>query len=143
MEFEQFEEKRTFVVRLETGEEWRQTIEEFADKKEIDAAWYNGLGAVKDAEIYFYDQTEKEYMSIEFDEPFEVAASLGNISWLDKERFAHTHALLTRDDGTTVGGHLNRATVFAGELFIKELDGKISREHDKTTDLDVWSNYIK
>jgi predicted DNA-binding protein with PD1-like motif len=39
-----------------------------------------------------------------------------------------------------VGGHLDSATAFAGEVYVRELEGSVEREHDATTDLDLWSD---
>jgi len=58
--------------------------------------------------------------------------------WLGDERFAHTHAVLSREDGTTIAGHLEAATTFAGELYVREFDASLVREHDSVTDLDLW-----
>lgn len=138
MDYKQVEGKREFVARLEHGRGWREQVEEFADEQEIDAAFFFGLGAVQDAKLLFYDQVEKEYFPIEFDEHLEVVPIIGNVSWLGDERFAHTHATLSRDDGTVVAGHLDDATVFAGELYLREFDAKLEREFDETTELDLW-----
>jgi predicted DNA-binding protein with PD1-like motif len=87
----------------------------------------------------FYDQDRTEYDSLAFDEPLEVAACMGNISHLDGERFAHTHAVLSRPDGEAVAGHLNAGTVWAGELYVRGFDTELQREHDEPTDLDLWN----
>ncbi len=138
MDYQEVEGAREFVARLEHGRDWRGQIEDFAEAEEIDAAFFMGLGAVQDAVLSFYDQDDKEYHDIEFDEPLEVVPAIGNISWLDGERFAHTHVALSRDDGTTVAGHLDTATTFAGELYVREFDAELVREHDDVTDLDLW-----
>ncbi|WP_255198202.1 PPC domain-containing DNA-binding protein [Halorarius litoreus] len=138
MDYREVEGGREFVARLDHGRDWREQIEAFAADEGIDAAFFFGLGAVQDAEIYFYDQQEQEYYPVAFDEPFEVAACVGNISHLEGEPFAHTHAVLSREDGSTVAGHLNRATTFAGELYVREFDTHLERAHDETTDLDLW-----
>lgn len=141
MKYREMESGREYLLRLEHGRDWRRQIEELADREEVDAAWFNGMGAATDAEIWFYDHDDKEYLPVEFSEPFEVAMLVGNISWLDGERFAHTHALLTRRDGEAIGGHLNRATAFAGEVYLREFDHRVEREHDAAvTDLDLWSD---
>lgn len=127
-----------YLGRFETGEDWRTQIEDMAAAVDADAAWFTAMGAVQDAELWFYDQETKEYMPMEFDEPFEVASCTGNISWLDGERFAHTHAVLSRDDGSTVAGHLNAATTFAGEIHMQVLDTELVREFDDVTELDLW-----
>jgi predicted DNA-binding protein with PD1-like motif len=138
MDYREVETTREYVCRLDHGRDWRTQIEAFADDQDIDAAFFQGLGAVEDAEMFFYDQKSQEYETVTFPEPLEVAACIGNVSHLDGERFAHTHAVLSRPDGTALAGHLNSATVFAGELHIREFATKLQRQHDETTDLDLW-----
>jgi len=138
MDYRAVETTREYVCRLDHGRDWRAQIEAFADEQEIDAASFQGLGAVEDAEIYFYDQERQEYDAVTFPEPLEVAACLGHVYELDGDRYAHTHAVLSRPDGTALAGHLNSATVFAGELHLREFDTDLVREHDETTDLDLW-----
>jgi predicted DNA-binding protein with PD1-like motif len=138
MNYRQVDPGREYVARLDHGRDWRGQIEDFAAAEDIDAAFFLGLGAVQDATLLFYDQDDQEYGPIEFDEPFEVAPAVGNISWLEGERFAHTHVALSREDGSTVAGHLDTATTFAGELWAREFDDHLERHHDETTDLDLW-----
>jgi predicted DNA-binding protein with PD1-like motif len=140
MHYREVEATREFVVRLETGRDWRGEVERLADEEDLDAAFFLGLGAVTDAEVWFYDQDEGEYRSVTFDEPLEVAACVGNVSHLDGERFAHTHAVLSRASGQALAGHLDAATVFAGELYVRAFDEPLERAHDATTDLDLWLN---
>jgi predicted DNA-binding protein with PD1-like motif len=139
MDYRRVEGAREYVARLEHGRDWRGQIEGFAAEEGIDAAFFFGLGAVQDAELLFYDQDEQEYDPVAFDEPFEVVPAVGNISWLYDERFAHTHMTLSREDGSVVAGHLDTATTFAGELYVREFDARLERDHDPVTDLDLWT----
>jgi predicted DNA-binding protein with PD1-like motif len=138
MQYREVDTSREFLLRLETGADWRTEIEEFAALEDIDAAWFGAMGAVQDAEVWFYDQEDMEYRSVTFEEPLEVAACVGNVSFLDGERFAHTHAVLSRPSGQSLAGHLNAATVFAGEVYLRAFEEPLEREHDETTDLDLW-----
>jgi len=138
MEYARVEGDREYVARLEHGRDWREQLEVFAAEEAIDAAVFFGLGAVEDAELYFYDQSEGVYESLRFEEPFEVTPAVGNISVLDGEHFAHTHVTLAREDGTVVAGHLEAATTFAGELYVRAFETSLEREHDPVTDLDLW-----
>ena len=63
----------------------------------------------------FYDHDDRTYRSLHFDEPLEVAACVGNVSRHDGDLFAHTHAVLSRETGEAFAGHIDAATVFAGE----------------------------
>ncbi|UPW01770.1 DNA-binding protein [Halorussus gelatinilyticus] len=138
MNYREVSGDREFVARLGHGEDWREEIESLAVDEDVDAAWFVAMGAVQDATVWFYDQSELEYREVEFDEPLEVAACVGNISWLDGERFAHTHAVLSRESGQTLAGHLDSATVFAGELYVRTFEEELEREPDEPTDLDLW-----
>jgi predicted DNA-binding protein with PD1-like motif len=138
MDYREVEGDREFVARLSHGADWRGQIEDFARAEGIDAAFFFGLGAVQDAELWYYDQGDQEYFPEWFDEPLEVASCVGNLSLLDGDPFAHTHAVLSRADGSTVAGHLNEATVFAGELYVRAFENTLERAHDETTDLDLW-----
>jgi predicted DNA-binding protein with PD1-like motif len=138
MNYREVSGDREFVARLGHGEDWRAEIESLAADEDVDAAWFVAMGAVQDATIWFYDQSELEYREVEFDEPLEVATCVGNVSWLDGDRFAHTHAVLSRESGQTLAGHLDSATVFAGELYMRTFEDELRREHDEPTDLDLW-----
>ncbi|MFD1565357.1 PPC domain-containing DNA-binding protein [Haloarchaeobius amylolyticus] len=138
MNYRAVETTDEYVARLETGADWRAEIESLADAVDADAAWFTALGAVQDAELWFYDQDACEYEPIEFDEPLEVASCVGNVSLLEGDRFAHTHVVLSGPDGNAVAGHLNEATVWAGEVHMRVFEEPLEREHDETTDLDLW-----
>lgn len=138
MRYREVEESRAFVARLTHGADWRAQIERFAREEGVEAAFFVGLGAVEDAELYFYDQDQQRYVAEPFEEPLEVAACIGNISLLDGEPFAHTHVTLSREDGSTVAGHLNEARTFAGELYCREFASPLDREPDGPTGLDLW-----
>ncbi|WP_458207273.1 PPC domain-containing DNA-binding protein [Haladaptatus sp. NG-SE-30] len=138
MNYREVSGEREFVARLGHGADWREEIESLAEDEDVDAAWFVAMGAVQDADIWFYDQDEKEYREVRFDEPLEVASCVGNVSLLDGERFAHTHAVLSRQSGQALAGHLDSATVFAGELYMRTFDEPLVREHDEPTDLDLW-----
>ena len=127
-----------YVARLETGADWREEIEALAADVDAEAGWFTAIGSVEDAEIWFYDQAASEYQSVDFDEPLEVAACVGNVSRLDGELFAHTHAVLSRRSGQALAGHINTATVFAGELYFRAFEEPLTREYDETTALDLW-----
>jgi predicted DNA-binding protein with PD1-like motif len=127
-----------YVARFETGADWREEIESLACEEGIEAGFFTALGAVRDADVWFYDQAETEYRSVTFDEPLEVAACVGNVSLLEGEPFAHTHAVLSRPSGQALAGHLDSATVFAGECHLRAFAEPLERSHDEATDLDLW-----
>ncbi|MFC7097371.1 PPC domain-containing DNA-binding protein [Halobaculum marinum] len=138
MNYREVEVAGEYMASLDNGADWREEIESLANEVEADAAWFNAMGAVQDAEVWFYDQDDQEYQSVTFDEPLEVAACVGNVALLDGERFAHTHAVLSRRSGQALAGHLDGGTVFAGEVYLRAFEEPLEREHDAVTDLDLW-----
>ena len=138
MNYRELTAGREFLASLEHGTDWREEIEEFAAREGIESAWFNAMGAVQDAELWYYDQVDKEYHGVRFDEPLEVAACVGNVALLEGEPFAHTHAVLSRQSGQALAGHLNAATVFAGEVYLRAFEEPLQRERDEVTDLDLW-----
>ncbi|WP_248517471.1 PPC domain-containing DNA-binding protein [Salinarchaeum laminariae] len=138
MDYRAVETTEEYVARLETGADWRAEIESLADDVGADAGWFSGIGSVSDAEVWFYDQETTEYEPVTFDEPLEVAACVGNVSLLAGDRFAHTHAVLSRPDGTAIAGHIDAATVFAGEIHFRAFEEPLERDHHEPTDLDLW-----
>ena len=138
MNHREVESTAEYVARFETGADWREEIEDLARAEDVEAGWFTALGAVQDAEVWFYDQEDTEYQSVTFDEPLEVAACVGNISLLDGDVFAHTHAVLSRPSGQAIAGHLDSATVWAGECRLRAFAEPLERSHDPATDLDLW-----
>jgi predicted DNA-binding protein with PD1-like motif len=128
-----------YLGSLDHGADWRAEIEGFAADHGVEAGWFWAMGAVQDAEVWYYDQTDREFRSVAFDEPLEVAACVGNVSRdADGDLFAHTHAVLSRASGQALAGHLNAGTVFAGECHLRAFAAPLERTYDEATGLDLW-----
>ncbi|MFB6127321.1 MAG: PPC domain-containing DNA-binding protein [Halolamina sp.] len=138
MNVREVESDGEYLLSFDHGADWRGELERFARAHDVESAWFNAMGAVRDAEVWFYHQERREYEPVTFDEPLEVAACVGNVARLDGEPFAHTHAVLSRPSGQALAGHLDAATVFAGEAYVRTFNEPLVRDHDETTDLDLW-----
>lgn len=129
---------RDFLARLETGADWNAEIEALAEEERIDAGWFTALGAVQDATVAFYDQTDFEYRTVEYEEPLAVAACLGSVAREGGDRVVRSHAVLSRRSGQTLSGRLASATVFEGELHLRAFAEPLEREHNEPTDMALW-----
>ncbi|VVB50512.1 Uncharacterised protein [uncultured archaeon] len=127
--------KRTFMGRFGYSMEALTEIKYLAAKEGITLAYFTVIGACQEATLAFYDQENKEYLEKDFDEPLEVVSMTGNLMKKNKEIAVHAHVILGRDDGSTIAGHLISMRMFAGELFLQELDGEINRLLDEKTGL--------
>ncbi|WP_297211404.1 MULTISPECIES: PPC domain-containing DNA-binding protein [Thermodesulfovibrio] len=134
-----FKIKRILQGRLFKGDEIVASITKIARDKGITAGVVNGIGAVERAKIGYYDQRNRKYMSQEFSEPMEILSLKGNISIKDNEPFPHIHVVLSREDYSSIGGHLFEAQVFAFEFEIIEFEGTAyERGFDEDTGLFLW-----
>ncbi|MFC6615700.1 PPC domain-containing DNA-binding protein [Halopenitus salinus] len=138
MRYRAVESTGEYLARLETDADWRSEIEDLAREVDAEAGWFQAVGAVRDADVWYYDQAAAEYRSVTFEEPLEVAACLGNVARLEGDVFAHTHAVLSRESGQALAGHLDAATVLSGEVHLRTFEEPLVREHDEATGLDLW-----
>ena len=130
---------RCFLSSLDHDAEIVASITNLAERLGIEAGAVAAIGALKRAEIGYYDQGAHEYRAIEIDRPVEISSLTGNISIRDGKPFLHAHATLADFEGNVKGGHLSSGTVFAAEVYIQELVGRPPvRRHDPTTDLFLW-----
>ncbi len=101
------------VLVLAEGEEVVQTILDYCVREKIQAAWIQGMGAVKHVQVGYYDQKTREYILKIETGPFEVASMQGNIATATSGPFMHLHAALSRMDDSLecLGAHVKQAVV--------------------------------
>src|SRR5438876_5834881 len=128
---------RTFVGRLEMGDDLVESIERFCVEREIRAAWVSAIGAVQHASFAYYEQDELRYLELESDQHHEIIGFIGNISIRDEKPFLHAHATFGSRSGSTAGGHLlHGCLVFAAEVTIREMTGvELVRHTDEVSGL--------
>ncbi len=120
-----------YIIRLEKGEQIIQAIKDFCKTYTITSAYFNGIGAVQNAELGYYRLDQKEYSWKKFDTAMEVVSLTGNVSQVDGEPFLHIHTVLAYENFQTAGGHLKEAVVGATlEIFMQTVDTKLTRFMD-------------
>lgn len=132
---------RTFIGRFEYGEDLLESLNEFCKKEKVTMGTFSLVGAVINAKLGYYSQSEKKYTGcVEFDKKLEIASCIGNISLKDGESFVHAHIVFADYDGKAFGGHLMSGTkIFAAEFVIQELTGAVlERVKETKTGLPLW-----
>ncbi len=118
-----------YHFRLEKGDEIVEAITAFCEHNDIKAARLEGIGAVMEAELGFYDLEKQKYHHKKFGE-MEIVSLLGNISLVDDKPFLHAHMVLSGRDFSAVGGHLFNGIVGATcEIFLTPLPHSMKRKH--------------
>ncbi len=119
----EFESGRIFMFRIPEGKDFIEYIRDFATKMEIKVAFVKAIGSLRNAKLGYFNLSLGKYEEINVSGLHELIVAIGNISIKDGKPFPHIHALLGKEDGSTVGGHLMEGKVFVAEVYIEELKG--------------------
>ena len=132
--------RRDFLLVLDDGDDVLGSLTAFAQQNGITGASLHGIGAFSRATIAYWNKTTKVYEEIAVDEQVEVLSLDGNMATAGDEIKVHAHVTLGRRHGSTIGGHLLRATVFPTlEVFIADTGTRLLREKDEATGLMLLS----
>jgi predicted DNA-binding protein with PD1-like motif len=132
---------RKIVGRLAKGEDLLAGLEKVAREHGITLGEVQALGAVSQARLGYYNQTERQYYFFDLDRPLEIVSLIGNISLKDEKPMIHAHVSLADQAGRAFGGHLANGTlVFACEFAIQEYRSAtpLVRRPDEPTGLFLW-----
>ncbi len=128
-------DRERWVLVFQTGEEVLSTLKEFAAREKLAGANFSAIGGFSRATLAFFDLAAKEYRPIPVGEQVEVVSLAGNIAEVGDDLKVHAHALVSRSDGSALGGHLLEGHVRPTlELFLTEA-GELRREKDEETGL--------
>lgn len=104
--------QKTYVLVLAKGDEAVGSITRFAREHGLGAAQLTGIGAFSDAVLGFFDWEAKDYRRIPVREQVEVVSLIGDVALgPDGKPSLHLHVVVSRPDGSAMGGHLLEAHV--------------------------------
>ena len=123
---------RTICVRLRRGDDLLRSVQELAQREALrGAVVLSGVGCVTRARVRDASGVTVRHIA----EPCEIVSLNGTVS----AARCHLHIALSREDLTTLGGHLMEGTVINTpcELVLLELDGwRCGVEQDAETGYD-------
>lgn len=134
-------DKKVLIIRIDRDEEIISTLESIVIQSEIEAGFFMGIGAIKNAIISFYDYNTKSYIDKEINEEMEVVSLLGNISYqyAENKPFIHAHVALSNRDFGVIGGHLKKAIVGVTiEIAVFTIVDRIERIYSPDFNLFFW-----
>lgn len=103
---------RLWIAVLESGDEARRALTEFAKNMRIQSASFVAVGAFERAAVAYFEWDRKQYKEIPIDEQVEVLSFIGDVVRDEKgEPSLHAHTVLGRSDGTVRGGHFVKGIV--------------------------------
>jgi predicted DNA-binding protein with PD1-like motif len=129
------ESGQDLIVRLKPGEDF---FESLSSLHLTAGVLVGGIGMLRDVTLAFW--TGKEYKEHKVSGPAELLSLQGNFSLREGKSHIHCHAILGLEDGSTVGGHLSKATVHeTNEIYIKKLSGIVMERKKEPSGL--WGLY--
>jgi predicted DNA-binding protein with PD1-like motif len=125
-----------YFVRLDAGEKIVETLKALCERDAIGGGFFNGLGAVGEAEIGHFDPASNDYAWIKLRGPYEIVSLYGNITVIDGKPFIHAHIALGDNTFAVRGGHLKEAVVSVTcEVTLTRFRDDIGRKKDAKTGL--------
>ncbi len=126
----------TYVIRLDAGEKIVETLKALCERDAIGGGFFNGLGAVGEAEIGHFDPAANAYSWTVLAGPSEIVSLYGNITTVDGKPFLHAHIALGDDTFAVRAGHLKEAVVSATcEITLTRFRDDIGRTKDAASGL--------
>ncbi|HEY9548748.1 MAG TPA: PPC domain-containing DNA-binding protein [Kiloniellaceae bacterium] len=130
-------ELRSFAAIFDKGDEVIADLSAFTREQKLGAAQFTGIGAFSRLTLGFFDWETKEYKRIPVEQQVEVVALIGDVT-LDEsgKPTLHPHVVVSKPDGTALGGHLLKGEVRPTlEVILHEAPAHLQRRHDPETGL--------
>ena len=128
------------LVSVSKGELVNQSILDAARINNVNFGWINGIGAIIDPELGYYDIHNKKYIKKIMEGEFELTSLVGNITFNEDALFIHSHITFTDLAFKAYGGHLFDCRVAAaGEFIILKGSKKINRQYSNEIGLNLWN----
>ena len=139
MDFKKLE-SGLYAIKLSPGDDPIKCLSDFAQGEKV-GGFFQGIGALKWAELGYFDIETKEYLHNRVDGYFELLSLMGNIVFVDDKPLVHAHIILGKRDNSTIGGHLFSGEVsVTGEIIFIPTDAdEIARVKDEFTNLSLWN----
>jgi predicted DNA-binding protein with PD1-like motif len=120
-----------YVIKLEPGEEFQETLGAFAAQKRIPSASFQGIGALTNVELGYFSIEKNDYERHSYGGNYELLSASGNISVDADVPVVHTHVMLSDEKCHVVGGHLFEGIVsITAEVFLFPMDIALIRKAD-------------
>ncbi len=99
-------EEKIYAVIFRKGDEALSGLTDFAIQNKIEDAHFTAIGAVSSATLAWLDLPKKMYHRIPINEQVEVVSLIGDVATFNGKPIVHMHAVISKSDGSTLGGHV-------------------------------------
>lgn len=131
-------DSRRYVLRFDKGEELFSSLIQFCESEQIEAAPFTAIGASDGVTLSFYHGHERKYSDKAIDDELEIISLNGLVGNIDGKTMIHAHGSFSDRNMALRGGHVKELIVGSTcEVFLIKLEGKIIREFDPETGLNL------
>lgn len=129
-----------YALIFDAGDEVVAELDRFVQEHDLSASSFKAIGALSSVKLGWYNAETKAYdTAVELSEQLELLSIIGDVGKMDGKPIVHTHAVIGRRDGSTVGGHLLHAIVHPTcEMFLTEYPIGLVKEHDDAFNLNLF-----
>jgi len=99
-------EEKIYTVVFRKGDEALSGLTDFAIQNKVEDAHFTAIGAVSSATLAWLDLSKKMYHRIDVPEQVEVVSLIGDIATFNGKPIVHMHTVLSKENGSTLGGHV-------------------------------------
>ena len=132
-------DKNKILLSISKGEYVNNSLLQTAKENNIIFGWINGIGAIFDPEVGYWDIQNKRYVKKIIKGEFEITSLIGNITHKEGSLFVHSHITFTDTDFKAYGGHLFDCKIAAaGEFIIFKGQERINRSYSNEVGLHLW-----
>jgi len=138
MQYKRFDNR--IALRLDKDDEILSCLIAVAEKENINAASFSGIGATDNFTVGIFSLEKQTYEKFAFSGNHEITTLTGNISFVDNKPYIHSHITCAGDDAAVIGGHLLEGIIsLTCEIFIDVIDGQIGRKHDEALNINRFN----
>ena len=128
-----------YIVSINNHTEIVKALNAFCKEKGILSGSINGIGAIGELTLRFFNPKTKAYDDKTFREQMEISNLTGNISSMNEQVYLHLHITVGRSDNSALAGHLLSAIQNgAGEFVVEDYSERISRTYNPDLGLNIY-----
>lgn len=128
-----------YIVSISNHTEIVKALNAFCKEKGILSGSINGIGAIGELTLRFFNPKTKAYDDKTFREQMEISNLTGNISSMNEQVYLHLHITVGRSDYSALAGHLLSAIQNgAGEFVVEDYSERISRTYNPDLGLNIY-----
>ena len=128
-----------YIVSINNHTEIVKALNAFCKEKGILSGSINGIGAIGELTLRFFNPKTKAYDDKTFREQMEISNLTGNISSMKEQVYIHLHIPVVRRSYSALAGHLLSAIQNgAGEFVVEDYSERISRTYNPDLGLNIY-----